>query len=343
MQGVPSPVSAEFLPLLGVRPALGRFFTAQEDRDSAKVLVLGYDFWQRSLGGDSAVLGRVAYLGKDPYTIIGVAQRGFTGIGLYPVTAWQPAGPSFGAGMLIRLKPGVDPRQVEAGATLAFRQLRLRGRPVDSTGFILLGPLIAARGPVRQSQEMGIAPRIAGVAAIILVITVANVATLLLVRGARRRREMAVRLALGISRRRLFAQLVAEGVLLALIGGMAALLVAGWGGATLRTMLLWYLPRQGPPITGRVLWFMLGVTVVAGVVAGLFPALRATRPISLSPSRPAFERALRTGRCCGPVWWSRRPLCRWCCWSVPACSFAAWSRFTELISDTTWTTCLPHA
>ena len=274
------PVSANFLPLLGVRPAFGRFFTEQEDRDSAKVLIVSYDLWKHSLGGDSLVLGHRVLLGKEPYTIIGVAQNGFGGMeAVGSVSAWQPLGtPGWGTAIVIRLKPGVDPRQVQAGATLAFRHMQMPERVADSTRAILLGPINSARGPEEQPQEMSISTRIAGVAAIILLITVANVGTLLLLRGARRRREIAVRLALGLSRARLCWQLLVEGVLLAGVGAAGAALLATWGSTVLWTMLIPYTPWRGSILDGRVLFFTMTVAVAAGIAAALIPALHATRP-----------------------------------------------------------------
>jgi predicted permease len=137
---------------------------------------------------------------------------------------------------------------------------------------------IPGRAPGNLSTEYEITAQIAGVAAIILLITATNVATLLLLRAARREREVAVRLALGVSRTRLCAQLLTESVLLAAVGGAAAMIVGAWGGAALRAMVMPHVRWGEPALDARVMAFTMTLALAAGVVASLAPAIRATRP-----------------------------------------------------------------
>src|ERR1043166_6079054 len=114
--------SANYLPMLGVRPALGRFFTADEDRDTASVLVISHAFWRGAFNAESSVVGRRVHIDKQPYTIIGVTAEGFTGEDLDASDTWQPLGPREGGDIIARLRPGGSVRQLEAGATVAFRR-----------------------------------------------------------------------------------------------------------------------------------------------------------------------------------------------------------------------------
>lgn len=285
--------TASFFPLLGVRPLLGRFYgPADDDFGAPLVAVLGETLWRTRFAGDASVLGRTIDVGEGRYTVVGVAPRGFTGADLERVDVWlpfRPAGELENGGRdwvdtrhwywfkaIGRLAPGVTAEAATAQATAALRA----GRGTD-TGWdkvrARLEPLEYGRTSGAPG-EVKLAPWLMGVALIVLLIACANVANLLLARGLRRRRETAVRLALGVSRTRLVAVLVLESTFLALLGGLAAVLLATWGGSVLRALLLPDLAWQPSPADPRLLAFIGAFALLAGLVAGLLPAVQATRP-----------------------------------------------------------------
>jgi len=283
----------DFFPLLGVRPQLGRFFGAEEDRPPAgeRVAVLGYGLWRRAFAGDPAAVGRTLTLNDETYTIVGVAPRGFTGVELGRVDVWVPMSvrsngitndwpTSWNAQWLqvvARLKPGVTPEQAGADATAAHRRT-YAGEDKDWTGARLSVAPLRYNRQGKESPEAAVSRWLVGVATVVLLIVCANVANLLLARAVRRQREVAVRLALGVRQGRLVRLLLAETVLLGLAGGAAALAVAHWGGRAVRTLLLpdvdW---GSMPTVDGRVLAFTAAAALATGVLVGLVPALQAGR------------------------------------------------------------------
>ncbi len=286
-------VTADLFPMLGVRPELGRFFNATEDSPTAPqaVVVLGYGLWQRAFGSARGVIGRTAQFGDVKYTIVGVAPRGITGPQLGPVDAWMPLSlrsasvtdhwtTSWNAQWLrlvVRLAPGVSPAQANDGATAAMRAAYTGNEPEMRSAMVTVGAWSTDnRG--RESVETTISRWLVGVAAIVLLIACANVANLLLARAVRRRREVAVRIALGAGRGRLVRLLLAESMLLAFAGGAAGLAVA-WGTALLmRRILLPGLEWPSAPVDERVLAVSMLIALAVGVMTGLVPALRASRP-----------------------------------------------------------------
>ncbi len=287
-------VSASYFPLLGVQPALGRFFGPDEDRlGGPTVAVLGYAFWHHQFADDSTVLGRDLDLGRGRYTVVGVAPDRFTGVGLEPVDVWLPIRPAGEALMgtpwltekgyywiqtIARLAPTTGPAQAEGEATLAYRRnAAADGERADSNTRVLLGPIQQARGPA-GSVDAKVATWVAAVAMIVLLIACANVANLLLARAVQRQREIAVRLALGAGRGRLARQLLTESALLAVAGGGAAVLVALWVGPLLRALLLPAVPDLRTAVDGRVLAFTAGLAALTGLLSGLAPAIQASRP-----------------------------------------------------------------
>lgn len=294
-----------FFDLLGVRPALGRFFTPVEDRiGGERLAVLGHGYWRSRHGADPDVLGTAIDVGDATYTVVGVAPPGFTGVELLPVDIWLPfhvAGEveEGGTGWLdsrgwywfqavARLAEGVSVREAETAATTVHRVGRVGSASVtreslsgddgyDPEAEVRLASLVLAR-TARASDEAKVVPWLMGVAVLVLLLTCANVANLLLARSIQRRRETAVRLALGTSRGRLVGAVVAESVVLAAVGGIAAVALAVWGGDIVRAFLLPDIAWSEAATPLRVVLFSAGVAVAAGLFAGLVPAVRSTRP-----------------------------------------------------------------
>jgi len=304
-------VSASFWGFFDAAPALGRYFTAREDSvpQGSPVAVLSHAYWQSQYGGSPDVLGQSVRIGPIPCTIIGVAPPGFTGIPDEGVpVAFIPA-TLYGYGVsaqrgrvdyhtsyswswlsvIARRKPGVSVAEVNADLTNAFRLSWEAQRTVSPIPDVsaarpraLAAPVVRERGP-NASPVSRVAVWIAGVASIVLLIACANVANLLLARALSRRREMALRLALGATRRRLVAQLMTESLLLGALGGVVGVAAAQWGGAVLRSLFL--ASPSSTTLVGdaRTLAFAGAASLVAALLIGLVPAWQAGRA-SLAPS-----------------------------------------------------------
>ncbi len=281
--------SASFFPVLGVQPALGRFFVADEDRPGGPaVAVLGYAFWRAAFGGDSAIVGRQVQLGRGSYTVVGVAPDRFTGVNLQNVDLWVPLttstpelmGPnylnrgSYFLQIIGRLGPG-GAASAEHEATLAYRAEDVySGR--DSNAVAVLGPVQHARGP-EISKDAKVSIWLAAVAIIVLLIACANVANLLLARSLQRQRDVAIRVALGAGWWRLTRQVLIESLVLAIAGGIAALFVTLWAGPLIRAFLLPNTPAFTEPLDARVIAFTAVVALLTGIVTGAVPAWQLAR------------------------------------------------------------------
>lgn len=276
--------SASFFPLLGVRPALGRFFTADEDRPGGPaVVVLSFGFWRSAFGGDSAVIGRQLQLGRGSYAVIGVAPERFAGANLENVDAWAAiaaATPGFMGSsymnrgsyflQIIGRLGGVGAASAAREATIVFRADDMYSAR-DSNAVVVLGPIQHARGP-EMSKNAKVSLWLAAVSIIVLLIACANVANLLLARALTRQRDVAVRLALGSGWWRLTRQTLVESVVLAVLGGIAALVVTLWGGPLIRSFLLPGIPSASAPLDGRVILFTALIAILTGLLAGVVPA-----------------------------------------------------------------------
>jgi predicted permease len=288
-------VSASYFDLTGVRPALGRVLQAGDDTAGARLAVLSHAFWQSRFGGAAAVVGATLTLNGEPFTIVGVAAPGFAGTEPLVADVWVPAG------ALTVAVPGSLPLSArDAPAFLVIGRLApstSRARAGETMNVVAARLAVANPGPARPAGaavtpgtfftlDPGIKPVIAGVMAVVglvLLIACANVANLILARAASRQREVAVRLALGATRRRIVRQLTVETVMLSLAAGGAALLLAEW---TLRILYRigvtlapfpWTVALNLEPDV-RVFAYTLGLAALGGLVLGLLPALQAASP-----------------------------------------------------------------
>jgi predicted permease len=301
-------VSGSYFPVLEVQPALGRLLDSNDDKrvGESRVVVLSYDYWSSRFGLDPAVLDKRVIVNGQSLTIVGVAPKGFDGttIGMrpivfVPITLREALDANFNswslrtdywAYLFARLRPGVTIENARASLATQYHAIinvveaplqkditpqtlaRFRAKPV------LLTP--GGRGQSVVPHQADVPLRLLlGVTAFVLLIACANVANLLLARSAARAGEMAIRLSIGASRTRLIGQLLTESLLLAVLGGIAGMVVAHWT-LVLVTSLL-------PPevqhtitfgISGTVILFAIGLTFATGLLFGLFPAVHSTRP-----------------------------------------------------------------
>jgi predicted permease len=301
-------VTPSFMTVLGVRPAMGRFFAPSEERDETEhVAVVSFEMWQAEYGGDARVLGKAIDVAGVPHTIIGVAPEGFTGVNANRVDLWlplgvatrlvgrralDPASSGYWLECIGKRRDDVSTARLEDELTREYRA-SFRDEPRFESTFArskaVAGPLVVARGPVRDADAR-VSLWLAAVSIIVLLIACANVANLLLLRGLARARETALRLSLGATRARLARQALIDGLSLAVIGAFGALIVARWSGAALRTFLL---PNANSTtaVNGRVIAFLLAVTVVTGVLASIVPAI--------VTARRAFGPLVSAGRASG--------------------------------------------
>jgi len=284
-------VTANLLPVLGAQPAIGRSFTAADERKGALgTVLLGYGLWKAQFGGDPSVLGRKVILDDSAYVVIGVMPRDFH----FPsreVEIWTPF--QFGAGdyedrnnnyvnCVARLKSGVSVEQARAEMSVIATRLE-RQYPKENAKH---GATVNRLRDELSSQSRLLLIALCGAAGCVLLIACANLANLLLARGLVRQKELAVRTALGAGRERLVRQLITESLVLAIPGGALGVLLAVTAVPLLARLVPNSLPvAQTQSVDWRMLTFAGVLTSVTGVAFGVFPALRASRNPDLSGLR----------------------------------------------------------
>ena len=287
--------SGNYFDVLGIKPYLGRFFRMDEEANpgGAPYLVLGYDLWQTRFGADPNIVGKSVEINEHSLTVVGVAPEGF--IGCMPGIrdeVWVPLSPIREDGfnwqleargrpwlnVMGRLRPGVSRANATQDLELQMRQL-VAAYPNDHLGAntIFLDPLW--RSPFGANGFMASSlPILLAFAGVVLLLTCANIATLMLVRFISRRREIAIRQSLGAVRVQLMRQMILEGLLLSLSGGAAAVLLTSWSAKSLAR----FIPPNGNPIAingfldGRVVIGILGLSVLASMMCGALPAWRSS-------------------------------------------------------------------
>ena len=298
-------ISGNYFGVLGVQPALGRLFDAQDDRapGAAPYVVLSFDYWHGRFNGDPNVIGRKLRLNGFPFAIVGVTRSGFHGTDVTtapnlfiplmmrsevtgdPFARWNNRH-YWWMQAIGRLKPGATVKQAETELFGVFREQEAaerRATPnerINQARPIALNPAARGYSSVRNRLEKPLFVLMA-VVGLVLLIACANLANLMLARGAARQREMAVRIAVGASRLRLTGQLLMESILIALIGGAAGLFLSFFGVAVLLNNFApsgfgQVVINVSPDL--RLLSFTFAVSLLTGILFGIAPALRCTRP-----------------------------------------------------------------
>jgi putative ABC transport system permease protein len=292
-------VTQGYFSLFGASPVLGRTFTPQEDSpNGGKVVILSYGLWQRKFGGNPNIIGTALSLGNEPYTIVGVLNKSFVSdpeADILLPFQFDPNSTNQGhyftaAG---RLKPGVTLAQANALLKVAADQFRRRYPDAlgPKDGFAVEPLRDSIVGDARKSLLVML-----GAVSLVLLIACANVANLLLVHATGRKREFAIRAAMGAGRKRIVLQLLTESVLLSVTGGVLGLVLGYIGLRGLLAMSPGDIPRIGEhggavTIDWRVLAFTLGVSLFTGILFGLFPAIGASRPDLNSTLKESSNRA----------------------------------------------------
>jgi macrolide transport system ATP-binding/permease protein len=306
-------VTGSYFPTLGVKAALGRLISPEDDQPGAPpVAVLSHGLWQRGFGSDPKVLGKSFLLNGNKTLVAGVAPPGFKGLELREkIELWIPIahatliynqGPpplearGLGLWRLVgRLRPGVTLEQAAANLTTVAQQIHQQFPNPMGRNPLLVSATEATFSPADRGTVSRLVGLLMAVVGLVLLIACVNIANLMLARTARRRRELSVRQALGADRGRLVRQLLTESVLLALLGATLGLVLAD---AILPFLARFQLPSEialDLDLDGRVLGFALALALVTGLLVGLVPALRASRPDLVSAIKDTSDKAAGLG------------------------------------------------
>ena len=299
------PVSGNFFDVLGIRPAVGRFFNADESRwNGPKAVVLGHGLWQRRFNSDPNIVGTALTLNQEPYTVVGILPASFDFASVFaPGSRFDlffpfPLAPETNRwgntmAMVGRLRPGVPVGQAQAEMKLLGAELTKANPDRNSfEGFVK--PLAEqVNGRIRLALWV-----LAGAVALVMLIVCANLSNLLLARMASRQKEIAIRAALGAGRRRLTAQMLTEGMVLSAAGAIVGVILAVAGTRALTELDAVSIPLLGSARTDlTTLAFTAGIAIMTGVVFGLAPALLAGRSATLhAPLKDASRGSTESGQ-----------------------------------------------
>jgi len=282
-------VDANYFDVLGVKPVVGRTFSPQEDdpSNSQNAIVISHKLWQRRFESDPSIIGKEVRVDDTPFSIIGVTQPGFDGVSdpwrpsqfwVTSVQRWPQEYMHYSVFPIGRLKPGIGPQQAEAIIATQGEQLRKSRTHDTQEGFVALNSkqVILPFDPNGTVVPRRLAAALMVVVLMVLLIAAANMAGILIARIVTQRSEIAVHFALGASRMRVIRNVLTETIALSLLGGALGL----WLGRLLLALFDAYTPTRyymDIPLDFRVLLFAAAVCIVSGLIAGLMPAIQASK------------------------------------------------------------------